>query len=100
MSRLAILALMIAVSCGTPAQSGDKKYGPGVTDQEIKLGQTVPYSGPVSPAAALARGTLAYFEKENRENGGENGRKIKLLSLHDAYTPPKSFEQIRKLVQQ
>ena len=101
MSRLAILALMIVVSCGSAsAQSSDKKYGPGVTDQEIKLGQTVPYSGPVSPAAALARGTLAYFEKVNREKGGVNGRKIKLLSLDDAYSPPKAFEQIRKLVEQ
>ena len=57
MNRLAVLALAIVVSCGgASAQSSDKKYGPGVTDHEIKLGQTVPYSGPVSPAAALARG--------------------------------------------
>src|SRR6267378_4952300 len=100
MNRLAILALAIVVSCGSAsAQSSDKKYGPGATDQEIKLGQTVPYSGPVSAAAALARGTLAYFEKVNREKGGVNGRKIKLISLDDAYSPPKAFEQIRKLVE-
>jgi branched-chain amino acid transport system substrate-binding protein len=100
MNRLAILALAIVVTCGSAsAQSSDKKYGPGVTDQEIKLGQTVPYSGPVSAAAALGRGALAYFEKVNREKGGVNGRKIKLISLDDAYSPPKAFEQIRKLVE-
>ena len=101
MNRLAPLALTIVVSCGSAsAQSSDKKYGPGVTDQEIKLGQTVPYSGPVSAAAALGRGALAYFEKVNREKGGVNGRKIKLISLDDAYSPPKAFEQIRKLVEE
>ena len=101
MNRLAILALAIVVSCGSAsAQSSDKKYGPGATDQEIKLGQTVPYSGPVSAAAALGRGALAYFEKVNREKGGVNGRKIKLISLDDAYSPPKAFEQIRKLVEE
>ncbi len=100
MNRLAILALAIVVSCGgATAQSSDKKYGPGVTDQEIKLGQTVPYSGPVSSAAALGRGALAYFEKVNREKGGVNGRKIKLISLDDAYSPPKAVEQTRKLVE-
>jgi branched-chain amino acid transport system substrate-binding protein len=101
MKRLAILALAIVVSCGSAsAQSSDKKYGPGVTDHEIKLGQTVPYSGPVSAAAALGRGALAYFEKVNREKGGVNGRRIKLISLDDAYSPPKAFEQIRKLVEE
>src|SRR5882757_2114067 len=100
MKTLAILALAIVASCGSvSAQSRDKKYGPGVTDQEIKLGQTVPYSGPVSAAAALGRGALAYFERVNREKGGVNGRKIKLISLDDAYSPPKAFEQIRKLVE-
>jgi hypothetical protein len=57
MNRLAILALVVVVSCGgASAQSSDKKYGPGVTDQEIKLGQTVAYSGPVSSSAAVGRG--------------------------------------------
>ena len=101
MNRLAVLALAILLNCCIPsAQSGEKKYGPGVTDQEIKLGQTVPYSGPVSPAAALGRGALAYFEKVNREKGGVNGRKIKLISLDDAYSPPKAVEQTRKLVEE
>src|ERR1700761_6781156 len=100
MNRLAILALAIMASWGiASAQAGDKKYGPGVTDREIKLGQTVPYSGPVSPAAALGRGAIAYFEKVNREKGGVNGRKIRLISLDDAYSPPKAVEQTRKLVE-
>ncbi len=100
MNKLAILALAIVASCCTAlAQASDKKYGPGVTDQEIKLGQTVPYSGPVSAAAAVGRGALAYFEKVNRERGGVNGRKIKLISLDDAYSPPKTFDQTRELVE-
>jgi branched-chain amino acid transport system substrate-binding protein len=101
MTRLAVLALAFMVSCaGALAQSADKKYGPGVTDQEIKLGQTEPYSGPVSSSAALGRGAIAYFEKINREKGGVNGRKVKVISLDDAYSPPKAFEQTRKLVEQ
>jgi branched-chain amino acid transport system substrate-binding protein len=72
-----------------------------LTDQEIKLGQTMPYSGPVSSAAAVVgRAALAYFEKVNREKGGVNGRKIKLISLDDAYGPPKAYEQTRKLVEE
>ncbi|MDE5443288.1 ABC transporter substrate-binding protein [Bradyrhizobium sp. CSA207] len=101
MSRLAVFALAIVVICGSAsAQSTEKKYGPGVTDHEIKLGQTVPYSGPVSAAGALGQGALAYFEKVNREKGGVNGRKIKLISLDDAYSPPKAVEQTRKLVEE
>jgi branched-chain amino acid transport system substrate-binding protein len=101
MIRTAALALAIMVTCGSAiAQSADKKYGPGVTDQEIKLGQTEPYSGPVSSSAALGRGAMAYFEKINREKGGINGRKVKLISLDDAYSPPKAFEQARKLVEE
>jgi len=101
MNRFAVLALAIVVSCGSAlAQSSEKKYGPGVTDQEIKLGQTAPYSGPISAASALGRSALAYFEKINREKGGVNGRKIKLISLDDGYSPPKTFEQTRKLVEE
>jgi branched-chain amino acid transport system substrate-binding protein len=101
MIRAAALALAVMVTCGSAlAQSADKKYGPGVTDQEIKLGQTEPYSGPVSSSAALGRGAIAYFEKINREKGGINGRKVKLISLDDAYSPPKAFEQVRKLVEE
>lgn len=100
MHRSAILALAIVASCGiASAQSEEKQHGPGVTDQEIKLGQTMAYSGPVSPSAAVGRGALAYFEKVNRE-GGVNGRRIRLISLDDAYSPPRAYEQTRKLVEE
>jgi ABC-type branched-subunit amino acid transport system substrate-binding protein len=60
----------------------------------------VAYSGPVSAAAALGRGALAYFEKVSREKGGVNGRKINLISLDNAYSPPKAYEHTRKLVEE
>jgi branched-chain amino acid transport system substrate-binding protein len=95
------MALAVAIGCGAAyAQPAQKKYDPGVTDSEIKLGQTEPYSGAVSSSAALGRGAVAYFEKVNREKGGINGRKINLISLDDAYSPPKAFEQTRKLVEE
>ena len=76
----------------------DKTYGPGVTDTEIKLGQTMPYSGPVSANSALGKAMLAYFAKVN-DDGGVNGRKLRLLSLDDAFSPPKTVEQTRKLIE-
>jgi len=79
--------------------AAEKHYGPGVTDTEIKLGQTMPYSGPLSGIGTTGRAELAYFEKVNRE-GGLNGRRINLISLDDGYSPPKTVEQIRKLVEQ
>ena len=77
----------------------EKKYGPGVTDTEIKIGQTIPYSGPGSSYATIGRAQTAYFAKVNAE-GGVNGRKIALLSLDDGYSPPKTVEQTRRLVEQ
>jgi branched-chain amino acid transport system substrate-binding protein len=90
-----LLALMLA----TGPALGEKKYGPGVTDSEIKIGQTMPYSGPASAFGTVGRAQLAYFAKVNAE-GGVNGRKIKLISLDDAYSPPKTVEQTRRLVEQ
>ena len=72
---------------------------PGVTDTEIKIGQTMPYSGPVSAYGVIGRTEAAYFKMIN-EQGGVNGRKIKLISLDDAYSPPKTVEQVRRLVEQ
>jgi branched-chain amino acid transport system substrate-binding protein len=72
---------------------------PGVTDKEIKIGQTMPYSGPASAYGAIGKAELAYFKKVNDE-GGINGRMINLLSLDDGYSPPKTVEQIRRLVEQ
>jgi len=70
----------------------------GVTATEIKLGQTMPYSGPVSAFGALSKGEVGYFKMLN-EYGGINGRKIKLISLDDSYAPPKTVEQTRRLVE-
>ncbi|HYA74876.1 MAG TPA: ABC transporter substrate-binding protein [Roseiarcus sp.] len=72
---------------------------PGVTDTEIKIGQTMPYSGPASAYGAIGRAEAAYFKMLN-EQGGVNGRKINFLSLDDGYSPPKTVEQIRRLVEQ
>jgi branched-chain amino acid transport system substrate-binding protein len=76
----------------------DKKYDPGVTDSEIKIGQTMPYSGPASMYATIGRAEDAYFRMVN-DQGGVNGRRIVLISLDDGYTPPKAVEQTRKLVE-
>ena len=72
---------------------------PGVTDVEIKIGQTMPYSGPASAYGAIGRAEAAYFKVIN-EAGGINGRKINLISLDDGYSPPKTVEQTRRLVEQ
>jgi branched-chain amino acid transport system substrate-binding protein len=70
----------------------------GVTSSEIKLGQTMPYSGPVSAFGALGKGEVGYFKMLN-ERGGINGRKVNLISLDDGYAPPKTVEQTRRLVE-
>ena len=72
---------------------------PGVTDTEIKIGQTIPYSGPASAFGAIGRTEAAYFKMIN-EQGGVNGRKINFISLDDGYSPPKTVEQVRRLVEQ
>ena len=72
---------------------------PGVTAKEIKIGQTQPYSGPASAYGAIGKAELAYFKMVN-EKGGINGRMVNLLSLDDGYSPPKTVEQIRRLVEQ
>jgi branched-chain amino acid transport system substrate-binding protein len=78
--------------------SADQKNAPGITDTEIKIGQTMPYSGPISAYGAIGRAQLAYFKRLN-DHGGINGRKINLISLDDGYSPPKTVEQIRRLVE-
>ena len=80
------------------ASASDKKYGPGVTDGEIKIGNTSPYSGPASAFSMVAKAGEAYLRKINAE-GGVNGRKIRFVSYDDAYSPPKTVEQTRKLVE-
>jgi branched-chain amino acid transport system substrate-binding protein len=81
------------------ANSADKKYGPGVTDTEIKIGQFAAYSGPLSSFSVQNKAGIAFFDMINAE-GGVNGRKIKIISLDDGYVPPKSVEVTRQLVEQ
>ena len=75
------------------------QYGPGVTDTEIKLGSTMPYSGPASSYGTIGKSDAAYFAMIN-DQGGINGRKVNFVSLDDAYSPPKTVEDIRQLVEQ
>jgi branched-chain amino acid transport system substrate-binding protein len=75
------------------------QYGPGASDSEIKIGNTSPYSGPVSALGALGKAEAAYFAMIN-DQGGINGRKINLLTRDDGYSPPKTVEQTRKLVEE
>ncbi len=96
--RLVISAAAALVALGAQQVYAQKKYAPGVTDTEIAIGQTVPMSGPAAGYATLAKAMLAYFEMVNAE-GGVNGRKLKLVQLDDGYSPPKSVEQTRRLIE-
>ncbi|MBW7972309.1 ABC transporter substrate-binding protein [Bradyrhizobium sp. BR 10289] len=89
-------ALTLALSVS--AASAQKKYDPGASDTEIKVGQTVPFSGPASAYASIGKTQAAYFKMIN-DQGGINGRKINLIQYDDAYSPPKAVEQVRKLVE-
>ena len=97
-SRLMIaVAAMLAGPCA--AWSQGKTYDTGVTDSEIKLGQTIMYSGAASAAGVIGRVQVAYFDMLN-QSGGINGRKITLISVDDASQPPKTVDATRKLVEQ
>jgi ABC-type branched-subunit amino acid transport system substrate-binding protein len=89
---LSALAVLAWPAASTPAEMR------GVTATEIKIGQTMPYSGPVSAFGALGKGEVGYFKMLN-ERGGINGRKVNLISLDDGYAPPKTVEQTRRLVE-
>ncbi|SPP99398.1 ABC transporter substrate-binding protein [Bradyrhizobium vignae] len=89
-------ALTLALSIS--AANAQKKYDPGASDTEIKVGQTVPFSGPASAYATIGKAQAAYFKMIN-DQGGINGRKINLIQYDDAYSPPKAVEQVRKLVE-
>jgi len=94
-----VFVLAIAFAVGTDVALAEKRYGPGVTDTEIRIGQTMPYSGPASSYGTAGKAEAAYFAKINAE-GGVNGRKITLISLDDGYSPPRTVEQVRRLVEQ
>lgn len=91
-----LAAILAVAAAGAAAQ---KKYGPGASDTEIRIGQTMPYSGPASNYGEVGKTQAAYFRMVN-EQGGVNGRKINFLSLDDGYSPPKTVEGVRKLVEQ
>ncbi len=91
------LALGLAIGAAGPA-AAQKKYDPGASDTEIKIGNINPYSGPASAYGTIGKTIDAYFKKINAE-GGINGRKINFISYDDGYSPPKAVEQARKLVE-
>jgi ABC-type branched-subunit amino acid transport system substrate-binding protein len=92
----AATALLLALGSGTA--TAQKKNDIGSTDTEIKIGNIAPYSGPASSYATIAKTEAAYFKMIN-ESGGINGRKINFISYDDGYSPPKTVEQVRKLVE-
>ncbi|MEA2900046.1 MAG: branched-chain amino acid transport system substrate-binding protein [Bradyrhizobium sp.] len=98
-NRGILLALLVfGLSVGADPAAAQKKYDPGVTDSEIKIGNIMPYSGPLSAYALIGRTEAAFFNKINAE-GGVNGRKINFISYDDGFSPPKTVEQARKLVE-
>ena len=91
--------LFISLALAPRIALAEKKYDPGATDTEIKIGQTMPYSGPGSSYGTIGKTEAAYFKMIN-DQGGINGRMINLISLDDGYSPPRTVEQIRRLVEQ
>ena len=97
--RLGALAAALVLLAATSSPSfAQKKYDTGASDTEIKIGNIMPYSGPASAYGVIGKTEQAYFNKINAE-GGINGRKINFISYDDAYSPPKTVEQARKLVE-
>jgi branched-chain amino acid transport system substrate-binding protein len=96
-ARGALLAV-IAMVISTCASHAEKLYDPGASDTSIKIGNTMPYSGPNSAFAVIGRTQTAYFSMIN-DQGGINGRKIDYISYDDSYSPPKTVEQVRRLVE-
>ena len=93
-----VTGMAVAVALSASPASAQKKYDTGATDTEIKIGQTVPFSGPASAYAGIGKTQAAYLKMIN-EQGGINGRKLNLIQYDDAYSPPKAVEQVRKLVE-
>ena len=96
--RLLALAAAGVLCIAAGAAHAEKKYDPGASDTEIKIGNIMPYSGPASSYSVIGKTEAAYFNKINAE-GGINGRKINFISYDDGYSPPKAIEQARKLVE-
>jgi ABC-type branched-subunit amino acid transport system substrate-binding protein len=96
LGTLGLSGLIIAIAMASAI--AQKKYDPGVTDTEIKIGNIMPYSGPASAYGTIGRTEAVYFRRINAA-GGINGRQIRFISYDDAYSPPKAVEQARKLVE-
>jgi branched-chain amino acid transport system substrate-binding protein len=98
--QLLVSATVIAgLALSASSALAQKKYDTGATDTEIKIGNTMPYSGPASAYGTIGKAAAAYFKKINDE-GGINGRKINFISVDDGYSPPKTVEMARRLVEQ
>src|SRR5690349_3211691 len=95
---LAALVMFAAGVLATTPALAQKKYDPGASDTEIKIGNIMPYSGPASAYGVIGRTEAAFFKMIN-DQGGINGRKVNFISYDDAYSPPKAIEQARKLVE-
>src|SRR5215471_8587953 len=95
------IAASLSAAClvlATGLAYGTNQYGPGVTDTAIKIGNTMPYSGPASAYGAIGKSSAAYFAMIN-DQGGINGRKIEFISRDDGYSPPKTVDLVRELVE-
>ena len=97
--KLAPIAALLAAALASPQALAQKKYDQGASDKEILIGHINPYSGPASAYGTIGRSIAAYFKKVNDE-GGVNGRQINMVSYDDGYSPPKTVEMARKLVEQ
>jgi ABC-type branched-subunit amino acid transport system substrate-binding protein len=95
----ALASFSVMIACAAVPAHAQKKYDPGASDTEIKIGQTMPYSGPASAYGTIGRVEAAYFKMLN-DHGGINGRKIDLISVDDGYSPPRTVEATRRLVEQ
>jgi branched-chain amino acid transport system substrate-binding protein len=97
--KYAPIAALLAAALASPAALAQKKYDPGATDKVIKIGNTNPYSGPASAYGTIGKSIGAYWKMVN-EQGGINGRMVEWISYDDGYSPPKTVEMARKLVEQ
>ena len=95
--RSTAVALALSATFATSSLA-QKQYDTGASDTEIKIGQTIPLSGPASAYGSIGKVQAAYIRMIN-EQGGINGRKINLIQYDDAYNPPKTVEQVRKLIE-
>ena len=94
-----VLLALVGGLAMAPVAAAEKQYGPGVSDTEIKIGNTMPYSGPASAYGTIGKSEAAYLDMINGQ-GGINGRKVNFISRDDGYSPPKTVEMVRKLVEE